>query len=250
MHLKTSLHIHTKEDVSDGHAISYDVYGLIDRASELGFDVLGLTCHRKFVYKKEHGEYAQKKGITLIPGIELALNFFFRQNHVLVLNCDRSAEEIKSFAELSRYKKDNPHVFVIAPHPASASGILGSIGKRKLKKFIHIFDAVEHSWLYTRRFNQNRKAEKIARGRGLPFIATSDIHTMKYFNTDYLIVDSPDKEVASVFSAIRTGKYISCTRPKRVLSVFFMLSFFYLIYILKIPLKFYRQKNLSVTAHE
>ncbi|MFA6106590.1 MAG: PHP domain-containing protein [Patescibacteria group bacterium] len=250
MRFKVSLHTHTKEDVSDGHAINYNVYELIDRAEELGFDVLGLTCHRKFVYKEEHGEYARRKGITLIPGIELALNFFLRQNHVLVLNCDKSAEEVKSFAGLSRYKKDNPHVFVIAPHPASASGILGSIGRKKLKKFIHIFDAVEHCWLYTARVNQNAKAEEIARGRGLPFIATSDIHTMKYFNTDYLMVDSPDREAASVFAAIRDGKYISCTRPKRLLSVALMLSAFYLIYMLKIPLKFYRQKTLKVSAHE
>jgi len=250
MHLKASLHTHTKEDISDGHAISYDVYGLIDRAKELGFDVLGLTCHRKYIYKEEYGEYARKKGITLIPGIELALRFFFRQNHVLLLNCDKSAEEIKSFAELARYKKDNPHVFVIAPHPASASGIIGSIGRKKLRKFIHVFDAVEHCWLYTGRFNQNRKAEEIARERGLPFIATSDIHTMRYFDTDYLIIDAPGKDAASVFNAIRAGKYISCTRPKRVLSVFIMLSVFYLIYILKIPLKFYRQKTLNVAAHE
>jgi predicted metal-dependent phosphoesterase TrpH len=250
MLLKASLHIHTKEDISDGHAISYDVYELVDRAAELGFDVLALTGYRKFIYKEEHGEYARQIGIILIPGIELALNFFLRQNHVLVLNCGRSAEEVKSFAELKRYKKENPEAFIVAPHPASTTGILGSIGKKKLKKFISVFDAVEHCWFYTAYANQNRKSEKIARDHGLPFIATSDIHNLRYFNTDYMVIDSPGREISSVLSAIRQGKFVNCTRPKRLIPVIALLSFFYFVYLLKIPRKFYRRQAMKAAGRE
>ena len=243
MFIKASLHIHTKEDHSDGHAITYNIYELIDHAEKLGFNCLALTGHRKFLYKPEYGQYAEKKGITLIPGIELALKFMYRQNHVLVLNCDRSVEEVKSFAELQRYKKENPHIFIIAPHPASTSGLLGSIGTRRLKKFIDIFDAIEYCWLYTARVNQNRKAEKIALAHSKPFISTADIHTLRYFNTDYLMVDTEENCPSAIFSAIRQGKYINCTRPKRLTTITRSLITFYFKYVIKFPLKIYRLQS-------
>jgi len=248
MYLKSSLHIHTKEDASDGHAITYDVYELIDRAKELGFEVLALTGHRKFIYKEEHGEYARSKGIVLIPGIELALKFFFRQNHVLVLNCGQSVENIKSFTELGRYKKENPHVFVIAPHPSFS--FLVSMGRKRLKKFIGVFDAIEHNWFYTVRMNRNKKVEKIASEHDLPFIATSDMHYLKYFDTDYLIINAPEKNSASVLGAIRSGNYINCTRPKRLRSLVRTFGFFYIKYLLKYPLKLYRLQKAKVALEE
>jgi len=248
MYLKSSLHIHTKEDFSDGHAITYSVYELIDRAKELGFEVLALTGHRKFIYKEEHGEYARAKGIILIPGIELALKFFFRQNHVLVLNCGQSVENVKSFTELGRFKKENPEAFVIAPHPNFS--FIESMGRKRLKKFIGVFDAIEHSWFYTAKINRNKKVEKIAKDFDLPFIATSDIHYLKYFDTDYLMVDAKEKSVASILEAVRQGDYINCTRPKRITSLARYWAYFYFKYLIKLPLKFYRLQKAKVALEE
>ena len=48
---KANLHFHSAEDPKERH-ITYNVYEGIDYAKELGFKVIGLTCHEKFVYEK------------------------------------------------------------------------------------------------------------------------------------------------------------------------------------------------------
>jgi len=65
--LKTDLHIHTAEDPRDN--ISYSARDMIDRAGELGFDVLSITNHNVVTYDEDLAAYAKKKGILLIPGI-------------------------------------------------------------------------------------------------------------------------------------------------------------------------------------
>ena len=73
MRVKASLHIHTAEDKTEGEYITYNIFELVDRAAELGFQVLALTCHQFCVTTKEHIEYAKTKGILLLPGVELNL---------------------------------------------------------------------------------------------------------------------------------------------------------------------------------
>ena len=235
MQIKTSLHIHTKEDRSDGHVIKYNIYQLIDHAEKLDFKVLALTGHRRFIYKKEYGEYAKEKGILLIPGIELALKYGFKQNHVLVLNCDKNVEKVKNFSDLQAYKEQNPSTFVIAPHPTSS--FIVSIGKKKLIKYIDLFDAIEHTWFYTRKINFNKKAEKISKNYNVPFVATSDVHNLRHFNTDYLVIDTDSLDPESIFNSIRNGNYINCTRPKNLFELLSINLIFVLKYVFKFPIK-------------
>jgi predicted metal-dependent phosphoesterase TrpH len=216
MILKASLHIHTSEDKKDGSVIKYNIYELIDRAAEKGFTVLGFTPHQKFVFKEEFAEYAFKKGIMLIPGIEKSLGRFLH-NHVLILNCDKSAEKVKNFKQLAQYKIDHPEVFVIAAHPTYNR--LLSIGSRNLKKYIHLFDAIEYSWVYSTRYNHNLKAEEIAHQCHKPMISTADVHMLRKLDMDHAMIVVDEFTPQAVFDSIRREHYENITAPKRFLSI-------------------------------
>lgn len=212
MQLKASLHIHTSEDKKDGHLINYNVYNLIDEAQKLGFNVLGFTPHKKFVFKQEFADYARKKGILLIPGVERGLGRFFNK-HVIILNCDKTIEKVKTLRELLKYKKEHPEIFILAPHPTYNRLI--SIGARSLKKYINLFDAIEHSCACSKKMNyHNKKAEAIAARFQKPIIATADVHFLKKLNTDYAIIEAVDLTAESVLQAIKYGKFKNVTAPK------------------------------------
>jgi len=209
MKLKASLHLHTANDLVEGSIIKYDIYRLIDRAQESGFKVLALTCHDFFVYKKEYGDYASERGILLIPGVELSLG----KKHVLVLNANKATEEIKSFGELFDYKKNHPEILVIAAHPNF--GFAVSMGIKLLRQNIKLFDAIENSWFYSRWFNLNKKVEEIARQHDKPMIATVDLHSLKYLDGDYAIIDAEKMTIQEIFSAIKKGNFVNVTKPKK-----------------------------------
>ena len=76
--------MHTKDDPKDH--LENSTYNIVDHAYELGFNVLSLTCHQTFVYKKEYTEYAKRKGILLIPGIELLVEKKHNVQVPVVLN--------------------------------------------------------------------------------------------------------------------------------------------------------------------
>ena len=231
MILKTSLHIHTSEDKRDGHMICYDVYRLIDEAKNRGFRVLGFTPHQKFVFKEEFADYARKKGILLIPGIERNIGHRFLGGHIVILNCDRSAEKVKNFKQLRAYKKEHPEVFVISPHPTHSR--MFSIGSRNLRKYIELFDAVEHSWLYSIKKNSNRKAVAIAEENRKPVLATADVHVLSKLDTDYALIEAEDFTADAVFSAIRQGRFENVTYPKSFLALVFYFISLYSRYIVK-----------------
>lgn len=213
MQLKISLHIHTKEDKKDGHMISYNVFQLIDEAEKCGFDVLGYTPHQKFVCRPEYVEYAKSKGILLIPGVERGLGRFHNK-HVIILNCDKSAEKVKNFRQLAKYKQENPHVFVLAPHPTFSR--LLSMGVRNLRKHINLFDAIEYSWLYSQKLNPNRRAEAIALEFNKPMISTSDVHVLKKLDMDFSLIEAQSFTAEGVFTAIKEKRIENVTEPKRI----------------------------------
>lgn len=207
MRLKTNLHFHTGEDPCD--FISYNFYEGIDEAARLGFEVLALTCHEKFVYSPKLGDYARAKNILLIPGIEINVE----KKHVLVLNCDRDAEKIKNFQELAEYKKTRPEIFILAPHPYFYGR---KPLKNRLEKHIELFDAIELSWFYSKLFNRNRKGEMIAGKYGKPFIATSDTHFFDFMDENYALVEVGQKTIAAVFQAVRNKNFENITSPRRL----------------------------------
>lgn len=231
MRLKISLHIHTSEDRKDGHMITYDAYQLIDEAARCGFDVLGYTPHQKFVFKEEFAIYAKSKGILLIPGIERGLGRFHNR-HVIILNCDKTAEKVKNFKQLIQYKKDHPQVFVFAPHPTFTR--LLSVGVRNLRKYISVFDGIEYSWLYSKKLNPNRKAEAIALEYNKPMISTSDVHFLKKLDTDFAYINARSFTPEGVFEAIREGEFENVTEPKKIYDLAIYLMATNIRYVLKL----------------
>jgi len=242
MQFKASLHIHTSEDKQDGHIINYDVYNLIDEAEKCGFKVLGFTPHKKFVFKQEFADYAKNKGILLIPGIERGLGRFLNK-HVVILNCDKTIEKVKTLRELHKYKEDHPEIFILAPHPTYNRLI--SLGAGQLRKYINLFDAIEHSCACSKKSNfHNKKAAAIAARFQKPVIATADVHVLKKLNTDFAIIEVEDLTARSVFQAIRYGKFKNVTAPQSLFDLMKYLINFLTKYIIKyITIKILRSKT-------
>jgi predicted metal-dependent phosphoesterase TrpH len=224
MQVKASLHIHTHEDKLEGKIIHYSVYDLIDRAKKLDFKVLGLTCHDHFVYKKEHGDYAKKNGILLIPGIEISIRDKKKgvSGHVLVLNCDEKIDNVKTLDQLRKYKKNHPEIFIIAAHPNPNSKF--ALGLKVVLKNIDLFDGLENTWMYSRFFNVNRATRKFAKKNNKPFISSADLHSFnyKFFETDYIVVELKSLNVNNLFEAIRKNNFKNITAPKNFFEAFFL----------------------------
>jgi len=214
MRLKTNLHFHSSDDPRHQRSIYYDTKKGIDHAASVGIEALALTFHHTFAWTPELAEYASKKGVLLIPGVELYIKEERKKGvarHVIALNCTKEIEKVLTFKELEIYKKEHPKVFVIAPHPY----FYGHINlKELLEKYIHVFDAIEHSWYYSTLFNRNKSGQRIAEKYNLPFIATSDTHHLKYLGSDYALVDVKEKSAVALFDAIKQKQFKNITHPK------------------------------------
>lgn len=198
MILKTNLHFHTSEDPLDLF-IKYDIYEGIKEAKKKGFKALALTCHDEFVYKEEYGQYAKEQGVLLIPGVEIEI----KRGHVIILNADKEAEKIRSFAALKRYKEKNKKAFVIAPHPYFGMFSLNG----RLDRNIKLFDAIEGNWFFTLGFDRNKRAKEVADKHKKPYLASSDTHNIKNLNKSYMLVDSTEFNTESVLNSIRDGRF-------------------------------------------
>ncbi len=206
--LKTNLHFHTAED--DAHDIAYDLYTGIDHAREKGFDVLAVTCHRKYVCTSEHVAYAAERDMLLIPGIEADIYEGSNRNHVLILNATSDVEEVRTFDDLTQYRARHEEVLVIAPHPYHVGGFsLHGL----LEQYIHLFDAVEQSWFYSRFFDRNKKARLVAEQHAKPYIATSDTHFLDFMDDSYAVLRA-EKNTRSVIEAVRSGAFTNVTSPR------------------------------------
>lgn len=194
--LKADLHIHTSTDPADPW-IKHSTQDFINHAAKRGYEVIAITNHDKLTRTKS-------KKLLIIPGIEKTIE----KAHVLLYNF--SKEEIKrisTFKDLRKTKKAK-HL-VIAPHPFYP---FRRALKEKFEKNIDLFDAVEHSRLYTRFYNPNKKAAKMAKKHGLPIVGNSDAHALFQFRDTYTLVDSKPT-VSDVIRAIKKGKTKVETRP-------------------------------------
>lgn len=203
MKLKANLHLHTNDDLYDN--VKYSLKEAVDYAVELEYRVLALTCHKKIVDKEEYRKYAEDKGILLIKGAELNIN----RKHVVVLNAEKDIENIKNFDELRRYRQNHPEIFIIAPHPYFK---LSSLGKY-LEKYIDVFDAIEHSWFYSKSLNFNKKAIEIAKKYKKPPISTSDTHEIKWLDNNFTLIDAKEKTAPAIFDAVRNSRFENITSP-------------------------------------
>ncbi|TSC96900.1 MAG: Uncharacterized protein Athens071426_355 [Parcubacteria group bacterium Athens0714_26] len=205
MKLKANLHFHAKEDPQDfvGHTVREGV----DHAANLGFSVLAVTLHETFYNIPEIIEYAASRGILLILGAEIAI----RKKHIVVLNCDKDVEKIRTFSDLENYKNSRPEIFILAPHPYffSPESLMGNLDEN-----IHLFDGIEYSWFYSKFFNQNKKAEITAKKHNLPIIATSDTHFLDFFDQSYVVLDAEEKTAKGVLKSLRQKKFENISYPR------------------------------------
>jgi len=213
--LKADFHIHTKEDKNDKFVIRYNSKELIDHAAKKGFDVLALTYHGQFSYNEELANYAREKGILLIPGIES----YIKGRHVIILNTTKEAEKINTFEELREFKRSNPEIFIIAPHPYyPRSNCL----QKEFLSNIDVFDGVEYCHYYCRGYNPyNKKAIKVAKKHNKTVVGTSDAHWLFQFNKTYSLVDA-EKSIKGVMDALRQGKVEVKTKPLSYLKCSFI----------------------------
>jgi predicted metal-dependent phosphoesterase TrpH len=218
MLIKASLHVHTKEDVIDGKIINYNIYELIDHAHKFGFGVLAITTHQKCIVNDEHLRYASEKNILILPGIELAIDkrLFIHQDVVLFspeINFKTDAEQIKNYEDLKKFKIKYSDAFILAVHPNF--GRFESMGARNLEKNIKLFDGIELSWFYSKKFDLNKKSLDIAKKYHKPIIATSDAHVLDYFSSDYCEIECQKLEGADIIRALKNGSIINHSRPKK-----------------------------------
>jgi predicted metal-dependent phosphoesterase TrpH len=234
--LKVDFHIHTAEDPHDH--IPYDSFQLIDLAGQKGFDVLAITNHNEVLNSAKLAEYAEKKGILLIPGMEAN----YSDKHVLIINPDFTINPPgRSLDELERIKNENN--LIIAAHPFYPG--FKSL-ESELLTHIHLFDAIEFSQYYNKLINFNKQAVEIAKEYGKPLIGNSDCHFLREFGKTYSLVEA-DKDIRSVIAAVKSGKVERVVKPVSLYTMSRVMLTFTLRRILYERKK--RKKNTLMQPH-
>ncbi|MFH1332094.1 MAG: PHP domain-containing protein [archaeon] len=213
--LKTDLHLHTNEVIRHFDSVIKPQV-LINEAAKQNFNVLCLTEHAAYntifglKYTKnplstyyKYKDYAKSRGIKLIPGVETIVD----GKEVLLINFTGEPKKYTKIVDLEKLKNEN--VLIIAPHPFVPRS---SCLKEKLIEHIKIFDAIEHTNIYIKQINPNKKAEEVAKKYKKPLIATSDAHFLTGFGRNYSFVEAND-DVDSVLEAIRKNKIKMVSEP-------------------------------------
>jgi len=215
--LKCDFHMHAREDPLD--CCTYGARDLIEKAAALKFDVLAFTFHGCVLNDPAVTEFARERGILLIPGCEV----FVERREVLCLNItQKEVDDIYTFQDLRAWKKAKGEAgLVIAPHPFYP---VPQCLQEKFFEHPDLWDTVEYCHMHMRGLNFNAKAERVARERGLPLVATSDAHELFMFGTNHTLVDA-DKEMMAVFRAIRAGKVRHYSTPHSVWGAAKVLAF-------------------------
>ncbi len=202
--LKTELHSHTIDDPKDGeYIVVHSAQELIDKAEEQGFQVLSITNHDQLLFSSALEEYARKRGILLIPGVEATL----KGKHVLLynfLNYDSSWDNPEIVAQ-----HKGPNQLVIAPHPFFP--IPTALGKR-LTRWRDLFDAIEYNQFYLSWLNFNQRAKELARRLDLPVVGNTDVHWLFQLGWTYSLVYA-EQNTDSVLNAIKEGHVRLVTQP-------------------------------------
>jgi len=193
--LKVELHTHTGDDPVD--RVPHTTFELIDRAVALGYDALAITLHEKQLDLARFAPYAADRGLLLIRGVERTIE----GKHVLLLNFDAGAEEVRTFSDLARLKSRRSGL-VIAPHPyfPSSTALWGA-----LERHADLFDAVERNAMFTSTVDFNRRAERWAVRHGKPIVGNCDVHRLAQLGTTYSLVDAP-AEPDAICAAVAAGR--------------------------------------------
>jgi predicted metal-dependent phosphoesterase TrpH len=200
--LKVELHAHTADDPVD--RIPYTTHALIDHVARAGYHALAVTLHDRQLDIGPLRQYAAARHVVLIPGIERTIEGC----HVLLLNFQRGAADVRTFADLARLKASASGL-VIAPHPFFPAGC--SLGRR-LEQHADLFDAVERNAMYTRTLDFNARAERWAARHQKPIVGAGDIHRLRQIDTTYSLVDA-EPDAGAICRAIAAGRVRVESRP-------------------------------------
>ncbi|MBI2145751.1 PHP domain-containing protein [Candidatus Woesearchaeota archaeon] len=204
--LKAELHTHINIDPLDYKFVDYSAFQLIDRAAELNFNVLAITCHNYVYDDPAAKEYADKKNILLLFGAEKDVD----GKHTLLYNINHEvAQTINTLDDLRRARKEHPEMLVIAAHPFH---YYSSCHKKNIIQHPDLFDAWEYSFFYASFFNPNRKTMRLAKAYHKPLVGNSDVHKLKDIGRTYTLIDAAPRE-EEVFKAIKEGKTKIITTP-------------------------------------
>jgi len=204
--LKADLHLHTAEDPLD--RVRYTARELISKAADESFDVISITNHNRMTFNQDLFSYAQERGILLIPGIEMTI----RRRHVLVLNPPphKTCSDFLSLAKLCRSE-----TLIVAPHPYFP-GTYSLNGY--LLRHLNLFDALEYCHFYSPMINFNHRALEVCQSFGFPLVGNSDAHFLSQLGTTYSLIYA-EKDLESIFAAIRRNRVDVVTRPLRTLEM-------------------------------
>ncbi|EKD47778.1 MAG: hypothetical protein ACD_65C00292G0005 [uncultured bacterium] len=205
MKFLTSLHNHTSSDPHD--PITYSDKELINHAAKKGVKVLAITCHNHYVGSEELTNYARGKGILLIHGTEQSVT---PTRHVVILNATKSAENIHTFAALRTYKKEYSDCFILSAH-TYFPGL--NMFNDLVQKNIDCFDGIECSWWYSKLINFNKRGQALAKKHNLPFIGTSDTHSLKNFGKTHCEIYAKKLELKAILKALKQGNIKNLTVP-------------------------------------
>jgi len=210
--LKSDFHAHT--NLIQKHS-ELSPKQLIDLAVKHKYDVITITEHAflNFWFKLKYypnavktydhiKNYAKKKGILLIPGIET----FVEGREILLINFNKKPKKF-TFDDL--YELKNENVLIVAPHPFY--GKKKCIGD-KIIEHIKLFDAIEYCHLYCNFINPNKKAVEIAKKYKKTLLANSDAHFPYHLNLQSSLLDC-NKNKDSILEAIRKNKVKIETKP-------------------------------------
>ncbi len=205
--VKLDLHIHTLDDPKD--MIDYSAHQLLERARQLGIEVLAITLHDTVFNRREVFEDAKSMGILLIAAAEMRL----LGADVVLLNIrPEEAARLNDFEDVRRLREERgDSIFIFAPHPFYIMG--GSIGGKRLEENIDCFDAIEICHFHKGWFDRNRPARRLAARFGRTLLATSDAHQLNAFGSHYTSIPRPaELTPESVFAALRSGE-VRLTSP-------------------------------------
>lgn len=206
MRLKVDLHLHTADDLVEivaGRKKLISPKQMIDMAVAQNFDAIAITHHGVQYSNYELKEYANRKGLLLIPGVET----FIQKKHVLLINFS-TKKHILTYQDLLKYKTDD--VLVIAPHPFY---LVSECVGNDLIRYRECFDAVEFCHYYYKIFNLNKKALRVAQKLNLPVVGNSDAHRSFQFGKTYSYVYAEEKSIPQIIRAIKQGKVEYVSHP-------------------------------------
>lgn len=212
--LKSDFHAHTNFVLKGDSIISPKQ--LIDLAVKYKYNVVTITEHasQSFLYKIKYRydslrtynhikDYAKKKGILLLPGIETHVE----GRETLLINFN---QKIKKFTFDDLYKLKDENIVIIAPHPFYRRKKCLS---KKLVEHIKLFDAIEISHFYINQINPNKKAIETAEKYKKTLLANSDAHKPYHLGNSHFSLLDCDKNKDSVLEAIRKNKVKIQTKP-------------------------------------